>query len=165
MKEPNYVMKIMGTYGELAVPEGQRVSVKRVEKVDDTSENIKFQYNVPFANHFDKRYIVDDHNGLRHMYPSLEQIWVTQRWATRVFTFLIALCEVNTYLAFRYYIWIESKRMGMMEFRSKLAWALIHNENLKTKNVARGSKRKNGKVKAHQLESAPPHARKCIGGK
>ena len=128
-----------------------------------------FQYRLPKSDsragkrRFSR--LVDDHNNLRHMYPSLEHIWVTQIWATRVFTFLIALCEVNTYLAFRYYIWIESKRMGMMEFRSKLAWALIHNEYLKTKNVARGSKRKNCKVKAHQLESAPPHARKFIGGK
>lgn len=69
MKEPDYVMKIMGTYGELTVPEGQQVSVRRVEKVDGTSENIKFQYNVPFAYHFDKRHIVDDHNGVRHLYP------------------------------------------------------------------------------------------------
>ena len=165
MKEPDYIMKIMGTYGELTVPEGQRVSVRRIEKVDGTSENIKFQYNVPFAYHFDKRYIVDDHNGLRHMYPSLEQIWVTERWATRVFTFLIALCEVNTYLAFRYYIWTQDKKLGMMEFRSKLGWALIHNEYLKKTNTTRGSKRKIGKVKAHLLVSAPPHARKFIGGK
>ena len=31
MKEPDYVMKIMGTYGELTVSEGQRVSVRRVK--------------------------------------------------------------------------------------------------------------------------------------
>ena len=79
MKEPDYIIKIMGTYGELTVPEGQKVSVGRIEKEDDTVESIKSQCNVPFAHHVDKIHIVDDHNGLRHMYPSLEKIWVTQR--------------------------------------------------------------------------------------
>ena len=99
----------MGTYGELTHPPGQCESTREVLKADGIIEKVKFQYTVPFAYHFDKRHIVNDHNGLRHMYPSLEQIWVTQRWATRVFTFLLALSEINTYLTYQYFVWREDQ--------------------------------------------------------
>ena len=102
-------MKIMATYVELTLPEGQRQSTRVVNK-DDGSTNIKkFQYAVLFTYHFHYRHIVEDHNGLSHMYPSLEQICVTHRWPTRVSTFLLALYEVNTYLAFRYFFGPKKK--------------------------------------------------------
>ena len=77
IKEPDYFMKIMTTYGEHTFPEGQRQSTRVVQKDNGSTKINKFQYAVPFAYHFYYRRIVDDHNGLRHMYPSLEQIWVT----------------------------------------------------------------------------------------
>ena len=107
LKEPDYVMKIMATYGELTFPEGQRQSPRVVHKDDGSTEINKFHYVVPFAYQFDYRHIVDDHNGLRHMYHFLEHIWVNHRCPTRVFTLLLALSEVNTYLAFIYFVWTK----------------------------------------------------------
>ena len=100
MKEPDYVMKIMTTYGGLTVKNGQRES-KRCH-LDSDGENIitRFQYTEPFANHFDYRHIVDDHNNLRHQVPAIEEVWGTHRWANRVFAFLLAVTEVNCYLGF-----------------------------------------------------------------
>ena len=60
--------------------------------------------------------------------PLLEQTWTTHRWPVRVFSFLLAVTEVNCYLAFRYFVWDEERKMDFMAFRSKLGWALINNE-------------------------------------
>ena len=100
-------MKIMATHEELTLPEGQRKSTIVVRKDNGSTEINKFQDAVPFAYHFDYRHIVDDKNGLRHMYPSLEQIWVTNFLATCVFKFLSALSKVITYLAFRYFVFTK----------------------------------------------------------
>ena len=88
---------------------------------------VTFKYKIPFSNHFDYRHIVDDHNGIRHMKPSLEQVWTTHRWPVRVFSFLLAVSEVNTYLAFKYFVWNSNEKMDFMTFRSKLAWSMINN--------------------------------------
>ena len=74
MKEPDYVMKIMSTYGGLLVKEGQRDS-KRVFNKDGEEKKVVFCYTEPFANHFDYRHYIDDHNNLRHATPSLEETW------------------------------------------------------------------------------------------
>ena len=72
MKEPDYVMKIMATYGGLTVKEGQKESFRKFVK-DGEPEEVRFQYNIPFSNHFDFRHVVDDHNNLRHQLPSIEE--------------------------------------------------------------------------------------------
>ena len=105
MKEPDYVMKIMTTYGGLTVKTGQRESKRVYMDKDGENTTKKFQYTEPFANHFDFRHIVDDHNNLRHQVPAIEEVWATHRWANRVFAFLLAVTEVNCYLAFRYFVW------------------------------------------------------------
>ena len=127
MKEPEYVMKIMSTYGGLLVNDNQKESVRRY-KVDGEEEECRFQYTMPFSNHFDYRHIVDDHNAVRHQVPSLEQTWRTHRWPVRVFSFLLALTEVNCYLVFRFFVWDDKDKIDFMSFRSKLAWSLITNE-------------------------------------
>ena len=65
-------MKIMDTYGELTFPEGKCQATRVVQKDYGSTEIKKSQYAVPFTYHFDYRHIVDNHNGLRHIYPSLE---------------------------------------------------------------------------------------------
>ena len=136
-------MKIMATYVELTLPEGQRQSTRVVNK-DDGSTNIKkFQYAVLFTYHFHYRHIVEDHNGLSHMFPSLEQIWVTHNWPTCVFTFILSLFEVNTYLAFRYFVCTKEERICVMKFWPKLGWALMKNIYLDTNT---DSQRSTGKA-------------------
>ena len=103
MKEPDYVMKIMSTYGALTVKENKKES-KRIyfngrERVEKT-----FKYTQPFSNHFAFWHAVDDHNNLRHLTPSIEETWVTHRWPCCVFSFLLAIAEVNIFKAFVYFV-------------------------------------------------------------
>ena len=70
-KDPEYAMKIMATYGGLTAKEGKHI-FKRIFKVGDKDQVACFGYTEPFANHFDLRHMVDDHNNLRLASPSLE---------------------------------------------------------------------------------------------
>lgn len=61
MKEPNYVLMLMSTYGCLQVKSGQKESVR------DHDGNIKnFKYTETVANHFNFCCAFDDHNNKRH---------------------------------------------------------------------------------------------------
>ena len=66
-----------------------------------------------FSNHFWGRHMIDDHNNQRHSVPSIENSWVTHRWADRVFSFLLAITEVNAYNCFRYFIWEPAMRTNI----------------------------------------------------
>jgi hypothetical protein len=43
-----------------------------------------------------------------------------------VFAFLIAISEVNAFLAFRFFIWDSKDKMELLQFRRQLALALIN---------------------------------------
>jgi hypothetical protein len=62
-------------------------------------ENVSFDYTEPFFNHFKFRHQVDDHNNARHSPISLEESINTKDWKIRVFTFILAVVEVNARLA------------------------------------------------------------------
>ena len=164
MKDVDYVMQIMSTYGNYHKP-----LYKTVETARTVGNNIvKFFYLDVFANHFAFRHCVDDNNHLRHMRPSIEETWLTHHWANRVFAFFLALSEVNTYLSVRYFVWSGGKRMTIHEFRRELA-LLMMNNNLDGNNengddddggVAqfRSRTRLSNSQGSHILCSAPPHA-------
>jgi hypothetical protein len=74
MKEPDYVMKLMSTYGtNERVGEGK----KRVYKVNGESRQVTFQYPEVVHNHFQYRHVIHDHNAKRHSPISLEVTWAT----------------------------------------------------------------------------------------
>ena len=93
------------------------------------------------------------------MKPSLEQVWTTHRWPVRVFSFLLAVLEVNTYLAFKYFVWNSDEKMDFMTFRSKLAWSMINNMYLKDEESPDTRGRKKKRLNEHKWETAPPHAK------
>ena len=64
----------------------------------------KFKYTCPYDWHFWYRHAVDDHNNLRHATPAVEESWITKRWECRVFSFLLAVSEINAFLALRYFV-------------------------------------------------------------
>ena len=114
MKEPDYVMKIMATYGELTAKDGQKESIR---KYTSGGEQVgKNQYTLPFSNHFDYWHRVDDHNNLCHSLPSIESTWVTHRWATRIFSFIFAMVQINCYLAFKFFVWRGQERQTLGQF-------------------------------------------------
>jgi Transposase IS4 len=100
MKEPDYTMVMMSTYGTL-----NRVGAINRRDYNDNGvkQQITFQYPEVISNHFTYRHMVDDHNSRRHSPISLEATWATKTWENRVFTFLLAITEVNINLANTYF--------------------------------------------------------------
>lgn len=166
MKEPDYTMKLMSTYGSLTAKDDQRES-KRIVKSETGEETTKtFQYTEPFANHYDYRHVVDDHNNNRHSGISIEETWLTHRWENRVFAFLLAISEVNAFLAFKYFIWSKTDTTTLLQFRKCLARELIFNDILVQEKVAQEKRSDQGTGGlCHMIKSAPKKARKYDGAK
>jgi hypothetical protein len=69
------------------------------------------------------RHQVDDHHNLWYLPMSLEASLSTKDWKIRVFTFILALVEVNARLAYVYFS--GSEPLNQIEFRRKLAKELL----------------------------------------
>ena len=79
MKEPDYLMNVMSTYGTLNSVDGS--ITKRIWKDDNNEEkNATFNYTEVFHNHFAYRHVVDDNNNIRMQPLSIEMTWMTKEW-------------------------------------------------------------------------------------
>ena len=97
MKEPDYTLMFMATYGS-ENRQGKEQTQKYVEEKGEAS-TVKFKYPEVCHNHYAYQDSVDNHNG-RRMYPiALEEQWKTHRWPNRCFQFMIGVTEVNANLA------------------------------------------------------------------
>ena len=65
MKESDYDMKLMATYGSLTYHPDEKNNTRYAD-----GETHTFKYAKPFADHFKYRHQIDDHNNLRHSSPS-----------------------------------------------------------------------------------------------
>ena len=161
-------MKLISTYGTLTPSPNQEEVIRRVRNLDGTFSNKKIKYCHPIGYHFRYRHAVDDHNNLRHSSPSLEGVWRTHRWEMHVFSFFLAVTEVNAFLACRFFIWNKrtKKNPTLHQFRKQLAYQMIEN---KWRKVERGEitvRRKSKRIKitqSHTLESALVGAKKYFG--
>ena len=72
----------------------------------------QFRYACPFNWHFRYQHAVDDHNNLCHGLPSVEDSWTTQQWEIQVFLFVLAISEVNAFLALRYFTFAKGTIPG-----------------------------------------------------
>ena len=153
MKELDYVMSLMSTYGTNDRDNGKET--RRDWKEGPTMKSATFKYPEVIHNHFMFRHAVDDHNGKRHSPISLEVVWATKRWANRVFAFLLSITEVNCFLAQSHFT--DRKSGSMLEFRKQLAYKLIENDYLEKEEAAlhRRSTRIQEGI-GHGLLSLPP---------
>ena len=158
MKELDYVMSLMSTYGTNDRDNGKET--RRDWKEGATMKSITFKYPEVIHNHFMFRHAVDDHNGKRHSPISLEVVWATKRWANRVFAFLLSITEVNCFLAQSHFTDRESG--SMLEFRKQLAYELIENDYLEKEEAAlhRRSTRTQERI-GHGLLSLPTFKKIC----
>ena len=152
LKEPEYVMMLMSSYGTL-----ERVgeNKKRVWTNEGGRAPIKKTIKYPelVYNHFHYMDAVDAHNGSQMFPISLEETWKTNRWACRIFAFLLAVTEVN-------YRLVQTKLynqppVSQQEFRKKLAKEMIHD-----KYISQGEERPYRKsarlnLLEHRLVSLP----------
>ena len=155
MKEPDYIMKMMATGGALFT-DGCREVVRHWTVRGNAMRRV-FTYTKPFHLHFKFRHVVDDHNKLRHALPSIEDSWRTNRWPVRVFLFILAITEVNTFLVMCWFNWEKEDVPTYLSFRRKLAWELIENKFLlgEKETTAYNLRRRQSE---HKLETAPRHA-------
>ena len=127
MKEPDYTMKMMATSGSPISDDSCRSTTW--QWIEGAVQKPKeFAYTLPFDNHFRYYHAVDDHNNLCHSLPSWEDTWVTQHWDLCVLAFIIAVCEVNTYLAIRFFE-VKKEMSMLLNFRRKYGWELIMNDD------------------------------------
>ena len=101
MKEPDYIMMLMSTYGmtlRMGVTKRQHYIVQGVKKV------VEFQYPEIVHNHYKVCDMIDNHNSFQ-MHPiSMEETWMTMRWANHVFCFLLTITIVNIQNASVYFL-------------------------------------------------------------
>jgi hypothetical protein len=155
---------MMAMGGPLGVTDGCKWA-KRKWREGDREVSTEFQYAAPYDWHFRYRHAVDDHNNLRHATPSLEESWNTLRWECRVFAFILAVSEVNAFLALRYFGFGGGSIEGcptLLVFRRRLAWQLINNNWLRQEEQETAPEPHLSPI--HKLVAAPPHARKWSGG-
>ncbi|KAI2509710.1 Transposase IS4 [Fragilaria crotonensis] len=126
MKEEDYVMKLMSTYGALKTIDDARTH-RSVTDENGQRVNKSFCYTEPYVNHFKYRHQVDDHNNLRHSPISLEMSMNTKDWKIRVFMFLMAIVEVNARLAYTFFNKLDSTP-NQLEFRQQLAKELLNSQ-------------------------------------
>lgn len=151
MKEPDYIMSLMSTYG--TTERFGENKIRRVKK-DGAFSTVTFKYPKIVHNHFKYRHMVDDHNARRQSPISLEESWATQRWPNRVFAFVLGVSEVNAMYAESYFS--RTKQPSMLDFRKQLAKELINNDydNVGNKNSSKRSARKR-EAHSHELLSLP----------
>ncbi len=122
MKEEDYVMKLMATYGLLqSVDEG--ATQRSVTRRSGIRENASVKYTEQIFNHFKFRRQVDNHNNNGHSLISLEESINTKDWKIRVFTYILAVIEVNARLAYK--VFTKSDSLSQLQFRRLLAKELM----------------------------------------
>jgi len=156
MKEPDYTMMVMSTYG--TNERNDRHRTQRIYKENGEIKKTHFSYPEVMSNYFRFRHSVDDHNGRRHAPISLEYVWATKWWPNRVFSFLLAVTEVNVNLAKSYFITKDAPK-PQLEFRRLLAKALINNKYILHDKAAVGIRRspRGQHLTSHNLVKLPPY--------
>ena len=151
-------MTLIYTYGSLQTHPNQKESVR----ADDKGKFLKiFKYMEVIGNHYNYRGAVDEHNtywrgcGNKHGLI-LEETWKKTRWENCVFVFILAVSEVNMYLAIRYF---GGLKMTQLEFRKKLAFELINNTlDSGTEEENPEKRRKTRQNTIHKITTSPPHS-------
>jgi hypothetical protein len=156
MKEPDYVMSLMSTYGT-----NSRVGCKETKR-DWVQGGVKktkqFAYPEVVDNHFKFRHAVDDHNNRRHSPICLESVWSTKWWPNRVFAFLFAVTEVNVNLADHYFYNRDTPITPQLDFRRQLANELIHNHHfVEEPQVSPCTRRRREAEQGHDHKSLPTY--------
>ena len=144
MKEPDYVMMFMSTYGTL-----QRLGEPK--KRGDTT----ICYTKVIHNHYSYWDSVDSHNGMRMFPIALKETWKTTKWPLRVFQFLLAITEVNIKLACERIF--KQPEATIMEFRQAFVHKLIYNDYLEEENAKNKKRQQKDGPNIHELVSLPPY--------
>ena len=113
------------------------------------------------SKYFKLRHSIDDYINLRHSVMSLEKTWITQRRINCVFSFILAITEINAYLALKFFVWIPwNQKIPMLrKFWQKLAFDLIYNESFEKEEDKLLKKERKLRLVPREFLTAPPHAK------
>ena len=151
MKEPDYTMMLMATYGTSA----EQGDEKARNFMDGGSKVVKkFKYPEVVYNHYQFRDVINNNNSMRMSPISMEETWMTSQWANRVFCFLLAVMVVNIQNAGCYFL--NLMKVDALKARKLIAEQLIHNKYLRKPDKKCMSQRKNTNADCH-LIALPPH--------
>ena len=120
LKEEDYVMKLMSTYGTLEIG-------SETKRILSNGCKPNFRYTEVFDNHFKGRHAVDNNNKQRMQPIALEETWDTEFWENRVFSFFLATTAANAQYAFQYF-GIDKIKETVIKFLQQMAWDLIYND-------------------------------------
>ena len=124
MKEPDYVMNLMSSYGTTNFVPG--TETKRVFK-DKNGEQVtrEFCYSKVIADHFKHHHVVDDNNNNRMQPLSIEKTWGTKDWSHHTFDFCLGVSCVNSQRGFE--IMGDHEKASNLQYRHSLAKELTYN--------------------------------------
>ena len=88
-KDDRYVTKLMSTHGLMTTVE-DHVTYRYVD-----GQWKSFKYTEPLSRHNTCKHWIDDVNNRRHDPIGLDDVWHTQWWPNRQFTFVCSVSEVN----------------------------------------------------------------------
>ena len=120
MKEPDYVMMIMTTYGTLA----EFGDKKRHYMVNGVKHVTTFRYPEVVYNHYRYCDVIDNRNSFRMHLLSMEETWMTMLWPNRVFCFLLTITMVNVQNAATYFL--NKPKMESLQSRRLIAKSTIN---------------------------------------
>ena len=126
MKEPDYTMMLMATYGTTTRVGEQKQQHYRTD--DGVKKVTKFQYPEVVHSHYSLRDMIDNHISYWTHSISMEETWMMMRWANRVFCFLVAVTMVNVQNAAAYFF--NKSKLDALTSRQLIAKELIFNCHL-----------------------------------
>ena len=116
MKEPDYIMMLMSTNRmtlRMGVMKRRHYTVEGVKKVGE------FQYPEIVHNHYKFHDMIGNHNSFQMHLISMEETWMTMRWANRVFCFLLTITIVNIQNAAVYFL--NKPKLDAMQSQRQIA--------------------------------------------
>ena len=156
MKEPDYTMMLMSTYGTNSTTNTKRSQREFKDSQGQTRKEV-IAYPEVVHNHYLYRHSVDDHNNRRHSPIGLEEVWGTKDWEHRVFAFILAVTEVNVKLAMEHFY--HHDKMSQLDFRKQLAKALIYNDYMEADSPKKKRKAATSDTQEHSLQQLPIHTK------
>eukprot|EP00043_Microstomoeca_roanoka_P016037 m.161606 g.161606 ORF g.161606 m.161606 type:complete len:381 (-) comp16378_c1_seq2:150-1292(-) len=153
LREARFAMLLMATCFTTVTLEDSR-AIRHRRLTDGTP--VHFELPDVFHVYYRARHAVDDHNKLRVAFTSIEQKVLTKSWALRQLQFVLAITEVNAYLAFKR--WVQPQvQLKMRDFRRLLARQLLDNPWLQEEGL-RPKRSKTSPCVEHEHRTTPAYS-------
>jgi len=150
MKEPNYILSIMSTYGTTERTGDEHI---RAYTVNGTTRRKSIIYPECVTNHYMYRDSVDANNRDQMYLIALEEVWKTTWWPCCVFQFLLAITEVNCQCTSHHIFFKEDTLQ--QDFCKELAQELINNPYITVEETPNLTTRCNRPCSTHELLTIP----------